>query len=150
MRLFFLFKLVDTYYVVVCWINCSSQKKICRAAGERDALSEESEIQVGGAFQRTYDKTEKTAGETYRHKTAGFYWYIRIIWLTNEPFFFVFQRELFELQNRLSSISMSFSNENISSQSISDLSKFGLFWNTKYLKRKGCLTCQDRVARFEF
>lgn len=38
---------------------------------------------------------------------------------------FVFQRELFELQNRLSSISMSFSNENISSQSISDQSKFG-------------------------
>lgn len=32
------------------------------------------------------------------------------------------QRELFELQNRLSSISMSFSNENISSQSISDQS----------------------------
>lgn len=52
---------------------------------------------------------------------------------------FVFQRELFELQNRLSSISMSFSNENISSQSISDRSKFGLFWNTKYLKRDGCL-----------
>lgn len=52
---------------------------------------------------------------------------------------FVFQRELFELQNRLSSISMSFSNENISSQSISDQSKFGLFWNTKYLKRDGCL-----------
>lgn len=52
---------------------------------------------------------------------------------------FVFQRELFELQNRLSSISMSFSNENISSQSISDQSKFSLFWNTKYLKRNGCL-----------
>lgn len=52
---------------------------------------------------------------------------------------FVFQRELFELQNRLSSISMSFSNENISSQSISDQSKFGLFWNTKYPKRNGCL-----------
>lgn len=52
---------------------------------------------------------------------------------------FVFQRELFELQNRLSSISMSFSNENISSQSISDQSKFGLFWNTMYLKRDGCL-----------
>lgn len=52
---------------------------------------------------------------------------------------FVFQRELFELQNRLSSISMSFSNENISSQSISDQSKFGLFWNTKYLQRDGCL-----------
>lgn len=52
---------------------------------------------------------------------------------------FVFQRELFELQNRLSSISMSFSNENISSQSISDQSKFSLFWNTKYLKRDGCL-----------
>lgn len=52
---------------------------------------------------------------------------------------FVFQRELFELQNRLSSISMSFSNENISSQSISDQSKFGLFWKTKYLKINGCL-----------
>lgn len=53
--------------------------------------------------------------------------------------FLFFQRELFELQNRLSSISMSFSNENISSQSISDQSKFGLFWNAKYLKRDGCL-----------
>lgn len=89
--------------------------------------------------EHSRELTTKLKRQQVRLTTIKQQAFINILGYFDRQMNFFFQRELFELQNRLSSISMSFSNENISSQSISDQSKFALFWNTKYLKRDGCL-----------
>lgn len=55
----------EVYGILVDYfLALSSKKNIRRTTGERDALFEESQIQIGGALPRTGNKAQKTTGET--------------------------------------------------------------------------------------
>ena len=55
----------EVYGILVDFFLASSSKKnLRRTTGERDALFEESQIQIGGTLPRTGNKAEKTAGKT--------------------------------------------------------------------------------------